>query len=69
MFSDEMETWGVSEVTDCCPYCGEPVQLLVDGSAGEQAYIEDCQVCCRPMTVEVISLAPPAVRLRHEDEV
>src|SRR5690606_31691888 len=25
-----------------CPYCGEPIELLVDGSAGDQQYIEDC---------------------------
>lgn len=32
-----------------CPYCGEPLELLVDTSAGEQAYVEDCAVCCRPI--------------------
>lgn len=32
-----------------CPYCGEPLRLLVDPSAGEQVYIEDCAVCCRPI--------------------
>lgn len=36
-----------------CPYCGEPIELLLDASAGEQCYIEDCQVCCRPITVSV----------------
>lgn len=36
-----------------CPYCGEPIELVLDGSAGEQAYIEDCQVCCRPISVHV----------------
>jgi len=36
-----------------CPYCGEPVELLVDVSAGDQAYIEDCAVCCRPIAVTV----------------
>ena len=36
-----------------CPYCGEPLTLLVDESAGAQSYIEDCQVCCRPMVVRV----------------
>jgi hypothetical protein len=36
-----------------CPYCGEPIELLLDGSAGEQSYIEDCAVCCRPITVRV----------------
>lgn len=34
-----------------CPHCGEPLQLAVDASAGAQQYVEDCQVCCRPMLV------------------
>ncbi|MGB5261721.1 MAG: CPXCG motif-containing cysteine-rich protein [Gammaproteobacteria bacterium] len=32
-----------------CPYCGEPVEIDVDTSAGSQDYIEDCPVCCRPI--------------------
>lgn len=32
-----------------CPYCGETVTLLVDGSAGNQSYFEDCEICCRPI--------------------
>jgi hypothetical protein len=36
-----------------CPYCGETIEILVDDSAGEQRYIEDCQVCCRPITIAV----------------
>ncbi|WP_305806234.1 CPXCG motif-containing cysteine-rich protein [Stenotrophomonas sp. YIM B06876] len=36
-----------------CPYCGEATDLVVDVSMAEQQYIEDCQVCCRPMTVWV----------------
>ena len=32
-----------------CPYCGEAVQTVVDLSAGDQVYTEDCQVCCRPI--------------------
>ncbi|AXK73686.1 CPXCG motif-containing cysteine-rich protein [Lysobacter sp. TY2-98] len=36
-----------------CPYCGEVISLVVDGSAGDQRYIEDCSVCCRPITVIV----------------
>ncbi|PZV08155.1 MAG: CPXCG motif-containing cysteine-rich protein [Leptolyngbya sp.] len=32
-----------------CAYCGEPNTTFIDLSAGmQQAYIEDCQVCCRP---------------------
>jgi hypothetical protein len=36
-----------------CPYCGEPIVLLIDDSAGEQDYVEDCQVCCSPIEVAV----------------
>jgi hypothetical protein len=36
-----------------CPYCGEPIEILVDGSVDNQHYIEDCQVCCRPIEVAV----------------
>ncbi|MDG2088499.1 MAG: CPXCG motif-containing cysteine-rich protein [Arenicellaceae bacterium] len=32
-----------------CPYCGEPLNLLIDISTGDQNYVEDCQVCCRPI--------------------
>ena len=34
-----------------CPYCGEPLSILIDLSAGAQSYIEDCQVCCQPMQI------------------
>ncbi|NKB34100.1 MAG: CPXCG motif-containing cysteine-rich protein [Pseudomonadales bacterium] len=34
-----------------CPYCGEAIQLLVDCSVPFQDYVEDCQVCCKPMRV------------------
>ena len=37
-----------------CPYCGEVVELALDpGSGATQEYVEDCQVCCRPMRVVV----------------
>ena len=36
-----------------CPYCWEWQDITVDGTAGEQTYTEDCQVCCRPMVIRV----------------
>ena len=36
----------MDEFTIACPYCGEMINVLVDGSAGEQEYYEDCSVCC-----------------------
>lgn len=36
-----------------CPYCGETIEVLIDPSVEEQSYIEDCQVCCRPINFDV----------------
>jgi len=36
-----------------CPYCGEWIEILIDDSAGDQQYIEDCQVCCSPINIAV----------------
>ena len=36
-----------------CPYCGETITVLVDCSISQQNYIEDCQVCCRPINFDV----------------
>jgi len=33
-----------------CPYCGEMIEVLIDSSDMEQRYIEDCQVCCKPIS-------------------
>ena len=53
-----------------CPYCGETITVLVDGSAGDASYIEDCQVCCRPInvSVQVDEQGEPAVALRSDNE-
>ena len=32
-----------------CPYCGERLETRVDLTADEPSYIEDCEVCCRPI--------------------
>lgn len=37
------------EVEISCPYCGELLDVLLDPEDVDQAYIEDCQVCCRPI--------------------
>jgi hypothetical protein len=36
-----------------CPYCGQGFEVLVDCSVEHQEYIEDCEVCCRPVTLLV----------------
>ena len=32
-----------------CPYCGEQCEAVLDLSGGDQTYVEDCPVCCRPI--------------------
>lgn len=37
-----------------CAFCGEEIELEIDPSAARtQRYVEDCQVCCRPLVVTV----------------
>ncbi|MCW8905411.1 CPXCG motif-containing cysteine-rich protein [Sedimenticola sp.] len=43
----------IQQRTVNCPYCGEPQVLLLDCSVAEQEYIEDCQVCCCPIIVNL----------------
>ena len=38
-----------------CPYCGESISILVDTEIGRQEYIEDCEVCCRPINLVMVS--------------
>ncbi len=42
--------------TITCPYCGEDIEIVLDLSAPEQQYVEDCFVCCQPI---VISYSAP----------
>lgn len=53
-----------------CPYCGEPIELLVDCSIEFQEYIEDCQVCCRPILCRVTIDEPgnPTLAVFTENE-
>lgn len=51
-----------------CPYCWEEISMLFDISVSSQTYIEDCEVCCNPIEIEVSfrnntleSLIPKAV--------
>ncbi len=34
-----------------CPYCGEQISVVVDLSVRRQTYIEDCEVCCKPIEI------------------
>ncbi len=37
-----------------CPFCGEPGEVAADydpNEPGDQVFVQDCGVCCRPWTV------------------
>ncbi len=61
---------GLEEKEVHCPYCGEAQVVLLDCSVEHQSYIEDCEVCCRPINFEVRVDYEGAVsvRLKHENE-
>jgi len=35
-----------------CPYCWERISMILDSSEENSDYIEDCEVCCRPIELE-----------------
>src|SRR3989440_11320022 len=36
-----------------CPYCGGHLERRVDLTADEAGYVEDCEVCCHPIEVQI----------------
>ncbi len=44
----------LEEINTQCPYCWQSIQVLIDCSVEAQEYIEDCQVCCRPIVFDVL---------------
>jgi hypothetical protein len=52
-----------------CPYCGESIEIIIDGSVEQQNYIEDCSVCCRPIELSVVvSEDEVSVNAKRDDE-
>jgi cysteine-rich CPXCG protein len=52
-----------------CPYCWEPIEVLVDGSVPRQQYVEDCSVCCRPIVITVVASQGEVVSIDGHPEV
>lgn len=43
-----------TEATVYCPYCNESVEISIDPGGGKsQQYVEDCEICCQPWSVNV----------------
>ena len=58
----------LQEKTIYCPYCGEMISILLDASVEAQQYIEDCQVCCRPIEIQVVFSADGDCQVDARDE-
>lgn len=54
-----------------CPYCGENFSCLIDASAGNQTYFEDCEICCRSILLDITVDADgniAGITVRREDD-
>lgn len=53
-----------------CPYCGEDIEVLLDITDINHHYIEDCQVCCKPITFLITENCndEPTISVYSEDE-
>ncbi|VAW62782.1 hypothetical protein MNBD_GAMMA11-3153 [hydrothermal vent metagenome] len=53
-----------------CPYCWEMIEVVIDDCGEDQQYIEDCQVCCRPISfhITVDEYTRTHVQVLSEDE-
>ena len=53
-----------------CPYCGESLDVLLDPQEVGQQYIEDCQVCCKPIVFKLAlnEMGDVSVSVHDEDD-
>jgi hypothetical protein len=51
-----------------CPYCGESISVLIDPQEVGQQYIEDCQVCCRPIVFQIFEDETGDIQVVAESE-
>ena len=37
-----------------CPYCWQTISIVIDRKYPMHEYIEDCEVCCRPIAFDFV---------------
>ena len=59
-----------------CPHCWQTITMLLDLSVTRQKYVEDCEVCRRPILIayqsdgdDVTSFEAHAISLLHEPHI
>jgi len=60
----------IEQKTVQCPYCGEHIDVMIECTDIGHSYIEDCQVCCRPINMQIGMQEDGeiAVLVSHENE-
>lgn len=52
-----------------CPYCRETLSIRLDVTGGrKQAFVYDCEVCCRPIALEFEFAGDKIVNFTAEPE-
>ncbi len=41
----------IDEYFFTCPYCWQQISMLLDLSVRRDSYVEDCEICCNPITI------------------
>jgi len=59
----------IAQTEISCPHCGQTFPLEVDTSVAEQIFVEDCNICCRPMTLAIRSEPGKILNVTISDEV
>jgi len=58
----------LAEEVVSCPYCGEAIEVLIDHQEAGHQYIEDCQVCCKPIIFKLALDAAGNMSVSVHDE-
>jgi phage terminase large subunit GpA-like protein len=56
----------IVEMDVVCPHCGESFPLQIDTSQGNQSVIEDCAVCCQPITIRIDCRPGSVLKIKEE---
>jgi hypothetical protein len=64
--SEELRRQALEQVYDvACPHCGERLEIVVEADVHGEL-VQDCEVCCRPMTLVVPRELEEGTTLRVE---
>jgi hypothetical protein len=65
--TQRLELNSLVETEIACPHCGESFPLLVDTTQGEQSFVEDCSVCCRPINLTIVCEPGEVLDVREQE--